>query len=333
VKRDTISQRLIEKKHRQLSPEIVYSHVMERISKLEALADTDFFHSGEFERYIPKAIVAALESLYETILRVIVDDNKEYKKEVIAIMANLKRQFDPDVLFDIQDGQFTIGDIVAYLVKFNKMEDMLSTLQRFSKQSITEVIEGVAREFGEEKGRVFFELDRIFITRHILAHETSSNINCSNMDAVYFLKCAKILVNAISRIFLLGNKWSVSEDDANDSAPKVVEHFLPISIEELNSSALERFQTKQSELRSAQKAVTCALVSDKMRGRYPDLASLFAESELLWEKYAKKAAESYAFHEKDSVLYKMILLDAKSNLLEQRIEFVGSYFMSVHDLS
>ena len=143
--------------------------------------------------FVPVRLIAMLEDNLRGIYSAIID-NSRFRKN-LPKLVDLKN-LDIDVLSSFQDDDVTIGEYFSYSVSCNKFEDIdkaLSVLLDIDfKNKLSEFL-------GEETESVIKTIQKVFVARHRLCHESSILI-ISKEEVETYVSGTIRFMNAIDEI-------------------------------------------------------------------------------------------------------------------------------------
>jgi hypothetical protein len=159
---------------------------------------------SEAFRYIPIALVAAVQGWMRLAIRDLVDAGEPFASN----SKNLKiTKFDHDVVMALASQRLTAGEIIAHFVSCNRIEDLISNLD----DVIGSKIVPPARKVTFKNDLFVIEVDSIyddfvgtlqdtFSLRHVFAHELDPQQEVDSSTMVRRAKFCLLLITAYDRV-------------------------------------------------------------------------------------------------------------------------------------
>lgn len=171
-------------RRRQSHPNFVFSATMERLQKLHLLSNTEFGNSEEFARYIPKAVVAALQGFLRSVFGSMVDLGEPYSSRIAKYLKDKSRvTFDFVTVREIAEKNLTLGEFVAHCLSLNNFEDVIEWFSAILEAKFIEELKKQTHQDGNliiENQAIFFEqINALFRERHIFSHELANHYSVS----------------------------------------------------------------------------------------------------------------------------------------------------------
>jgi len=295
-------------KRRQTHPKFVFAATMQRLQKLHSLSETEFGRSEEFSRYIPKAVVAALQGFLRSAWGTILDLGEPYLSRIAKYLKDKSRvTFDFVTVREIAEKKFTLGQFVAHSLSFNNFEDVTEAFSAILDSKFLETLKKQSYEDGtpilEDEALFFEKMDALFRERHIFSHELADDYHLSRNDALIFIKVAQQLVEGVQQIFSLEtSKKPDCQQDMNRYAREKANEAQKIIEEQIN------------------------LILDALRSKSDRTAlEKYIKANEAWQEYAKLEADAYSDQCRGGTLAPLLSAGIYEYLTRQRIETLGFF--------
>lgn len=296
-------------RQRQTHPNFVFAATMQRLQKLRSLSETEFGISEEFSRYIPKAVVAALQGFLRVALGNILDLGEPYLSRIAKYLKDKSRvTFDFVTVREITEKKLTLGEFVAHSLSFNNFEDVTEAFSAILNSNFLDRLKEQSYPYGtlilEDEAMFFKNMDALFQQRHIFSHELADHYYLSQNDALIFIKVAEQLVEGIQQIFSLETRKE------------------PICQQDMNNYARERANEARKILEER-----INLILDVLRSKN-DLTTLenYIKAHEAWNEYARLEADAYSDQCRGGTLAPLLSAGIYEYLTRQRIQTLEKWF-------
>ena len=127
-------------------------------------------------RYIPIALVAAMEGYLRFCVRDLVDRGSPFQERAKSLQKNWKPDF--TLLSAIANRKLSLGEIVAHFIPCNKVEDIIGTLSEMTESSFVDRVRAakvpgflVPVDLSSHVDGYYRDIQKVFRLRHIFCHE------------------------------------------------------------------------------------------------------------------------------------------------------------------
>lgn len=260
------------------------AEIFARIKELE-LAFQVVSHN-EFLRYFPLALVAVLESSCRMLIAKLIDHGEPYVSRSKELMD--KQKIDFEIMKHLYGKKITMGEFIAHSVSINQIESidrifttlldkkLLQVLPFHINRWSVEVEKKDPKPMIQNSVEMYKCIKEIFEIRHILAHESATNIELENPKIE-------------QAIVLFGEFLEALNDFIHD----VMYPNEPLTQMDMNKSACDDL-TKTLDSIEAVDSEIVRQISDKWIERLED----YKRAQSSWKKYM----EDYSQFEASSVI-------------------------------
>ncbi len=159
------------------------------------VADDDILEDSSLYGYIPIRLVALIEDTIRDEYALIIND-KRYRKNLTEVIdKNIPLNI--EVLSSFQDDEVSIGEYFSYSLSCNGIADIYNNLSKLLGCSFHDEI---SRELGDDQQSVLRAVDRTFMERHVLCHESSVEPKYDKNTIVSFIQSVLRFLEAIRDI-------------------------------------------------------------------------------------------------------------------------------------
>lgn len=197
----------------------------------------------EYLKLIPTLIVASNESFFKETISSLVDYNEVYLEKSKDLIK--RNSVKPDLIdiFQVGKQQITIGDIVAYSLKYSAFDLIYSNLSSiisldifsiyekspFSIIEYLDLTDSLLDDVSIDKSRIFKNLNEAYELRHSICHDFLNNIAKKNLNfekiKEYLIDC--FLMQEITTIIISEHIYkSISEMNYQDKIKEKEELLL-----------------------------------------------------------------------------------------------------------
>ncbi len=267
-----------------------------------------------FQANIFVQIVAANESFFKESISSLINFNSKYLENSKAIIKKVDFKFELEDIFHISKSNITLGDLIAYSLKYSSIESLLKTFNEISEidilNELNEVEDSIKNDFGDEppflisearpldKNRIIRNLKEVYEIRNVICHDFLSathklSFNISNLKD-YILDTI-VLHNAM--VYLCSDK--------------IYSKYIPLEHTERIKYFQEILDEKVDELNNLY-----VLLED---GKNEDSGLLLRESIIAFDKYLEADSKYFGGIED---FFPDLTLENKIKLLDQRIKHI-----------
>ncbi|MCE5310483.1 MAG: hypothetical protein LLG20_22830 [Acidobacteriales bacterium] len=158
----------------------------------------------EAYRYIPIALVAAVQGWMRLAIRDLVDVGEPFASNSKDLKIT---KFDHDLVMAIASQRLTAGEIIAHFVSCNRIEDLISNLDAVIGYKVVPLARKVVfknDQFVIEVDSIYDEfvatLQDTFTLRHVFAHELDPQQEVDSSTMVRRAKFCLLLISAYDRV-------------------------------------------------------------------------------------------------------------------------------------
>ncbi|MBW4623753.1 MAG: DUF1311 domain-containing protein [Cyanosarcina radialis HA8281-LM2] len=296
-------------RRRQTEPEFVFAATIQRLEKLRSLSETEFGRSEEFSRYIPKAVVAALQGFLRSVWGNTLNIGEPYLSRIAKYLKDKTRvTFDFVTVREIAEKNLTMGEFVAHSLSFNNFEDVIEAFSAILDYKFSDILKEQSYPDGrliiDDEAMFFKNMDALFRERHIFSHELADHYRLSQNDALIFIKVAQQLVECVQQIFSL----ETSKE--------------PICQQDMNRYAREKANEAQKILEGR-----ISLILDTLRSENDPIAlEKYIKAHEAWQEYARLEADAYSDQCRGGTLAPLLSAGIYAYLTRQRIQTLEKWF-------
>jgi hypothetical protein len=130
-------------------------------------------------------IVSANESFFKEAIASLIDSDPKYLNNSKNLVKRVGFKFDLDDIFHIAKSNITIGDVIAYSLKYSSIESLLKTFQEISELDIlnqlSTVEESIINDDDDQiqisetrpldKNRIIKNLKKVYEIRNVICHD------------------------------------------------------------------------------------------------------------------------------------------------------------------
>jgi hypothetical protein len=259
----------------------------------------------ESYKYYPIALIGIIESSFRSMIAFLIDNNEEYLINSEKLLKNSKFEF--EILRGLHRNKITLGMFVSHIISISSLEQINNHLTTLLNKRFFEDIEKYSSRWDVEvKGlekkpiinnpeKIYEDIKRIFILRHIFAHEIRNDVFVEKEEIEDFFYSVKVF---------LETSISYCYDLIYPNAPLTQFDMNKESAEKLNSilEELENIETNY-----------CNLLSDERKKEFKDL-------KVIWEAFVEKQAKFDANEYNGGSIMPLIYNTSYCKLVEERIK-------------
>jgi hypothetical protein len=175
--------------------------------------------TAEAVRWYLPPLVAILESFYKVLFAKYLDTNATYLSRAEKLHNVYKPELKFDLLFGLNQKQFTIGELYAHSLKYNSLSEIRKNYELICncdyinqiKNFDVSLLNGADIKEGEKAQKnienIFSSVAQAFILRHSLIHEyPASNVSVAKEQMLNYLENARLLTMITDRVFTIDVK-------------------------------------------------------------------------------------------------------------------------------
>jgi hypothetical protein len=129
--------------------------------------------------FVPIKLVTLLEVRFREQIRTLVNGDKNAKKLAGKLLSKISSKDLIDALIQIDERNFTSGDVVSIIVKCSRLSDIFSAMEELCNNTFKDALEKARENWIEAPGEIFLTdpgetykmVGRVFEVRHIVVHE------------------------------------------------------------------------------------------------------------------------------------------------------------------
>ena len=309
----SISQRIIESKNGNSQSE--------RFNMSAKLYDyivniDDRKNDLEYLKLIPTLIVASNESFFKETFSSLVNFNQIYLEKSKDLIK--RNSIKPDLIdiFHVEKQQITIGDIVAYSLKYSAFDiiynnlssitslDVFSIYEKspFSIVEYLDLTDSILDDVSIDKSRIFKNLNEVYELRHSICHDFLDNIAKKNLN---FEKIKEYLVDC----FLMQELTTV-----------IISEHIHMTYSEMNYQ--EKIKEKEDLLQGLYNEIEKDFFEDIQYSR-------FTKNKNLFKQYLEQDAICFGYGFRDlgheDLPFDTLVYQHKLQLLEYRIKLLTEF--------
>lgn len=253
-------------------------HVFYEIQRLETLWDQmNDEYKYYFSEYIPVKLVTLMEVACRSAVKTLINSSKYSKEQATKYMLKIPSRDLIQILTQIDERAFSMGELVAHIININKLEDIFSILNAIYEGDFKTTFECATENWIEDVDEVkppwienahatYQAVDNVFRIRHIIVHE-------SPLQRVFELDSVKPMIMEVLK-FTSALSWSVTTKLFGP---------IPKTQSRMNNMAWEAAECTSSQIsKLVRKNV---LVSECLEEHTP---------EFLWVRFAHAQADLYS---------------------------------------
>ncbi len=263
-----------------------------------------------FQASIFVQIVSANESFFKESISSLINFNSKYLENSKTLVKRVGFKFELDDIFHISKSNISVGNLIAYSLKYSSIESILRTFQDISELDIlnqlNEVEESIinddtdplviSKERPLDKNRIIKNLKEVYEIRNIICHDflaATHKLTFEIPKLIDYLLDAILLQNAV--VYLCSDK--------------IYSTLIPLDNEERIKYFQKIVEEKSGELDELYK-----LYEKDINPRHKDL---FKDSIKAFEKYLESDSKFIGGGES---IFIDLALENKILLLDQRIK-------------
>lgn len=173
---------------------------------LDKLDESKITNRDPILKYIPLATVACIEGVFRSAVKELIDSGKPFTDNALELekKSNIKITF--EALFEIQNRNFTSGELIAHALPCSKLEDInnalsailktdfLDILKKFERPTIFQRVANEFKHFQKNHPSIYEDVKRLFALRHILAHETTRKFVIDKTEILRCYACGQMFI-------------------------------------------------------------------------------------------------------------------------------------------
>lgn len=170
--------------------------------------------TGEAIRWYLPPMIAILETFYKVLFSKYLDSSDTHLARAKELHSRYKPDFSFEILFGLNQKQFSIGEIYAHSLKYNRLDEIRNNYQIICDCDYVDKIKrfdaGILKgsDLDEAKAaqgdveRIMSSVSRAFILRHSLIHEyPAKNVVVQKEEMLTYLNDARLLTMITDRMF------------------------------------------------------------------------------------------------------------------------------------
>jgi hypothetical protein len=270
----------------------------------------------EFLMTIPVIIVSSNESFFKETISELIDFDEKYLNNSKSLIKKNNIKIEIEDVFYLTKSSYTLGDLIAYSLKYSSIESFYKTFSEISNFNILDIkadlLEKFIEDYEEEefinndrtfdKNRIFKNIKEVYEIRNIICHDFLSATHKLNLD---YETIKNYLID--NYIFQELTTFMLSEEIYSKSLPKNSEE----AIEYYNSI----IKDKTEILNNLYKIIRNELESEEQIKNFEINKKNF---EVFLESDSNCVPNYYRNIE--DILFYDLCLEYKVKLLEQRIK-------------
>lgn len=311
-KRNIVNEITSIKSRTEFNPSMVFEQRLDDIyDALQKLLDMEN-PNKELLKYIPISIVACFEAFFQNMIKLLIDNHKQYYANIVGFDQSKNVKLDFQVLAAIQSKTLTVGEFVAHLLPYNNLEDIasniktvtgeefLTELKKFSQKPGPPYLEGQWQKYRDKPGIVINGVNRTFELRHIFCHEFATNIDIKAKEIAEIFDCCHIFLTLSFRYL-----YSIVYPSSSGN-PKY--HTL---------QAIKEFTETDAVLHVVIKKIVDRIYKSKSHEEWN--VALFKDSIRKWRKYRDSRAIFKSDGARGLDFYELWLIQEKIKITREKI--------------
>jgi len=165
---------------------------------------------------IPVNIVAANESFFKETFSGLIDFHEKYLENSKTLIKRNGIKIDMEDIFHITKSSFSLGDLIAYSLKYSSIESILKTFEEISGINIFQDLKELNKMLDEfemehlvsdkrplDKDRIFKNIKEVYEIRNIICHDflsTTHKLNLTHKQVREYLLDTALLQDIITTI-------------------------------------------------------------------------------------------------------------------------------------
>lgn len=275
----------------------------------------EWHNQNEFLKFVPVAIVSCFEEFFRKIIAEYIDSDNSYFNRAKDLIKDSKAQYDFELIHDISEKEFTIGEFVSFSLPYSQFKTIKSNFEFLIDRNLVAAVENISTNELYDKRTVDEELvyikeniieilksiSKIYHHRNVICHEFGAKLRFTKSEAEEMLVSSIQLLQGIERVVIddlyKGYPWTNSE------------------IIKQNSDRLD-----------ALKVEYCILM-EKLTLEDPDRAGEITEVYSAWEECVDNSAILYSrIHAEGGNLQLIFYYESIIKQYEDKIVELKSYF-------
>lgn len=294
-----------------------YGEMSSRLNDIESAFRQ--VHNNELLRYFPIALVALIESFCRKLIAELIDNGEPYLSRAEGLLEKPKIDF--EILKHLYGKQITIGEFIAHNVSINQLEsiDKIFTIL-LGKKALQELSSHFSRWDVEISGKPetpmikdsnesYKTIREIFEIRHILAHESATNIELEKEK----ISCAIVMCKE----FL---------ETLSDFVEHNISPNAPLTQSAMNSKAYEVLNETLDRI-NALNADILKHLSKERTERLP----FYNEAHDAWNHYMKLESDFKASSVLGGSMWTLIKASSANYVAIEREKYLKAILESLHD--
>lgn len=277
--------------------------------------------NNELLKYIPISTIACFEAFFRSVIKEFVDFGEPYSLNVAKFSQSKNIKIDFDMISAIQAKTLTVGELVAHLLPFNNLEDILSNVSIIlDKPFVTELKNynklspyGDTNEFNENtKNRledIFKSVQKTYELRHIFCHEFATNVDIDRYLIKNNFEDCKSFLEYCNNVI-----WNILYPNS------------PETQIEINEEADSTYKLKDSELKDL---IEFIVNNHKEMDEDSSISvKQFLTSIKIWKKYRDSVAAYTSSLYSTGSMHPLIYSNAMERITTEKIQSLKSEFES-----
>lgn len=293
----------------EITQKKIYDVFILNLSSSIDILKTSFTNNNDSTResykYYPIALTGIIESSFRSIIAFLIDNNEKYLANSENLVKNLKFEF--EILKALHGNKITLGMFISHMISISSLEQICNYMQTLLGKNFFKEIEIYHSRWDVEvKGlekkpkmnnpeRIYKDIKRIFILRHIFAHEIRDDIFVEKKEIDDFFDSVKLfLETSIAYCYDL------------------IYPNAPLTQFDMNKESAEKLNTVLEELKNIEENYSNLLSTERNKE--------FQDLKVIWEDFVKKQAEFDANEYNGGSIMPLIYNTSYCKLVEERIE-------------
>ncbi|MFN0729596.1 hypothetical protein [Polaribacter gochangensis] len=296
----------------------VTSEVLKFIDKIKDRKNDKIFLMS-----IPTSLVASNESYFKDIFSNLIDYDKKFLDNSKKLMQ--RNKVDIDDIFHISKLSFSIGDLVAYSLKYSSIETILNTFKEISEIDVFKEINGLREillDYGVEEwilnrrelniGSILKNLKELYEMRNMICHDFLSATHKLEIDS-------ELIIDYILDTVLLQYSVDIL------CSEKIYEKLIPNEYKERKNHFESIINEKEEYLNKLYNELKNSFTSKQQ-------IQNLVENIKIFQKYLENDCENVHSFWLDKFDDEFLFIDTsvrhKINLLDQRIKNIEQQIYS-----
>lgn len=272
----------------------------------------------EFLTTIPVNIVASNESFFKETFSALIDFDKKYLDNSKALIKRNNIKIDFDDILNISKSTFTIGDLIAYSLKYSSIESLYKTFTEISNidvfnysEELTQIVSDgfeledvINEERPIDRNRIFKNLIEVYEIRNIICHDFLSATHKLTLEKE---KLKEYLLDT----FVFQELITILLSE------KIYSLKYPLDFDKRIENSISILKERKLQLENLYNTLAKDFISDEQYLNLEKSKKIFEEFIEIDTKYV---ANGFRDFEVDLLPFAGIEIEYKIKLIEQRIK-------------